>query len=42
MTNSLFPVPEGTNLPVSADLADVLVSVGSAVDAFQTNYLKFT
>ena len=42
MTNSLFPVPEGTNLPVSADLADDLVSVGSAVDAGQTNYLKFT
>ena len=42
MTNSLFPVPEGTNLPVSADLADDLVSVGSAVESGRTNYLKFS
>ena len=41
MTSSLFPVPEGTNLPVSADLADDLIDVGSSVSAGQTSYLKF-
>lgn len=41
MTDNLFPVAAGDTLPVSADLADDLVNVGSAV-AEGVNYLKFT
>jgi hypothetical protein len=42
MQNALFPVAEGNNLPVTADLADDLVSLGSTAGASDTNYLKFT